>query len=329
MATDDADTTVGQELAETALSPIQGELLDLAFSAASKVPIKPHMKLRSSEQQSVVDAAFDAPGARDALSKRGHAFGRPLYGPDGWGVLQDGTKWSHRDRQVAFNLAKDPAETSPTTTNADDMAKAMSKALGREVVRAWRVRLGRNVPRGSTLVATHPDGFTHAVCRYDPRGYHDKVTFTVEGQTAKITAPDRRALPDAMYLLPNTADAANLTLTLQAGPTWTAIESSPRGVGPVAYTRSGRTVSRRRTRYDQTWTTPEHGEATVDGRTVLDIGSFERMCGVHLSLGSKHATYNKPEIRKKAARYHVDVFAATSAVLIDGESLFSDGGWTV
>ncbi len=64
-------------------------------------------------------------------------------------------------------------------------------------------------------------------------------------------------------------------------------------------------------------------------RVVSDIGTFERMCGVHLSLGSKHATYNKSEIRKKAARYHVDVFAATSAVLLDGESLFSDGAWTV
>ena len=30
-------------------------------------------------------------------------------------------------------------------------------------------------------------------------------------------------------------------------------------------------------------------------RVVNDIGTFERMCGVHLSLGQKHASYAKPE----------------------------------
>lgn len=64
-------------------------------------------------------------------------------------------------------------------------------------------------------------------------------------------------------------------------------------------------------------------------RIVSDIGSFERMCGVHLSLGSKHATYSKSEIRKKRARHHVDVFVITENVLLDGESIFRDGAWRV
>ena len=65
-------------------------------------------------------------------------------------------------------------------------------------------------------------------------------------------------------------------------------------------------------------------------RTVLDIGSFERMCGVHVSLGSKHAMYNKPDqIRKKTAKHHVDVFAITDRVLLDGEVIFRDGEWLV
>lgn len=69
--------------------------------------------------------------------------------------------------------------------------------------------------------------------------------------------------------------------------------------------------------------------ALTPERVVSDIGTFERMCGVHLSLGAKHATYNKPEIRKRGARHHVDVFAQTEGVLLDGERVFADGRWLV
>ncbi len=64
-------------------------------------------------------------------------------------------------------------------------------------------------------------------------------------------------------------------------------------------------------------------------RTVSDIGTFERMCGVHLSLGAKHGSYNKPEIKKSAAKFHVDVFAATQSVLLDGETVYRNGRWLV
>lgn len=64
-------------------------------------------------------------------------------------------------------------------------------------------------------------------------------------------------------------------------------------------------------------------------RTVTDIGTYERMCGVHLSLGAKHATYNKPQIRKKTARFHVDVFAQAERVLLDEDVVFEDGAWVV
>lgn len=64
-------------------------------------------------------------------------------------------------------------------------------------------------------------------------------------------------------------------------------------------------------------------------RIVNDIGSYERMCGVHLSLGAKHGQYNKPDIRRAAARYHIDVFAATEQVLIDDTVIYQNGMWTV
>ena len=60
---------------------------------------------------------------------------------------------------------------------------------------------------------------------------------------------------------------------------------------------------------------------------VCDIGTFERMCGVHLSLGAKHASYKKPNINKRSARFHVDVFAITEEVRLDDVNLFHEGSW--
>jgi hypothetical protein len=53
------------------------------------------------------------------------------------------------------------------------------------------------------------------------------------------------------------------------------------------------------------------------------------MCGVHLSLGAKHGQYQKPQFKRKDARYHVDVFAVTEGVYLDGERIYADGAWRV
>lgn len=62
-------------------------------------------------------------------------------------------------------------------------------------------------------------------------------------------------------------------------------------------------------------------------RTVNDIGTYERMCGIHLSLGAKHGIYRKPNIRRATARHHVDVFAITHRVLLDDAIVYQDGAW--
>jgi aminopeptidase len=64
-------------------------------------------------------------------------------------------------------------------------------------------------------------------------------------------------------------------------------------------------------------------------RMVSDIGTYERMCGIHLSLGAKHGVYSKPEIRRAAARYHIDVFAVTESVLLDDVVVYRDGAWII
>lgn len=69
--------------------------------------------------------------------------------------------------------------------------------------------------------------------------------------------------------------------------------------------------------------------AFTQDRTVSDIGTFERMCGVHLSLGAKHGSYNKPQIKKSESRHHVDVFAITESFMLDDKEIYRDGEWQV
>jgi aminopeptidase len=64
-------------------------------------------------------------------------------------------------------------------------------------------------------------------------------------------------------------------------------------------------------------------------RTVSDIGTYERMCGIHLSLGAKHGVYNKAIFRRADTRHHVDVFAVTKAVYLDDKVVYENGAWTV
>lgn len=69
--------------------------------------------------------------------------------------------------------------------------------------------------------------------------------------------------------------------------------------------------------------------AMTKERVVTDIGTYERMCGIHLSIGGKHTIYAKKEFSKKKARFHVDVFVDVSRVTIDGETVFENGKYIV
>ena len=62
---------------------------------------------------------------------------------------------------------------------------------------------------------------------------------------------------------------------------------------------------------------------------VADVGAFERVCGVHLSLGARHGVYKKPHLDRRAARHHVDTFVVTSRVLLDDEVVYAEGAWRV
>lgn len=64
-------------------------------------------------------------------------------------------------------------------------------------------------------------------------------------------------------------------------------------------------------------------------RRVEDVGTYERMCGIHISLGAKHSIYAKPGLKRREGHYHVDVFVQTERVLLDDQVVYQDGAWTV
>lgn len=69
--------------------------------------------------------------------------------------------------------------------------------------------------------------------------------------------------------------------------------------------------------------------AMTKQRRLTDIGSYERMCGIHLSLGQKHSVYTKEGFPKRKSKYHVDVFVDVTTVTIDGEVVYKNGGYVM
>jgi len=63
-------------------------------------------------------------------------------------------------------------------------------------------------------------------------------------------------------------------------------------------------------------------------RRLSDISAYERMLGIHLSLGAKHSLYTKPGF-PKSGKFHVDVFAAAERVEIDEEKVFDGEKYTI
>ena len=64
-------------------------------------------------------------------------------------------------------------------------------------------------------------------------------------------------------------------------------------------------------------------------KIVSDIGSYERMCGVHLSLGRKHGMYAKPGFKRGAGKFHIDIFIDTTTVTLDNDVVFENEAWVI
>ncbi len=60
-------------------------------------------------------------------------------------------------------------------------------------------------------------------------------------------------------------------------------------------------------------------------RYLQDITAFERILGMHLSMGEKHSVFKKAGITTHKTKFHVDLFPVADRVTADGEVIFEDG----
>jgi len=195
-------------------------LLDVAPTLLELVGLEP----AGLDGRSLVALARGDASARQALAQRPEAFGRPLYGGDGWGVRLGSRKWSSRGgRQLLFDLEQDPGETRDLAADPGaDLERypaALAAALGRDVERVWRVVLRAPEAAQARFELSHPAGFTRVWTADDPREQGGWARPRLEGGRLRIEARASEPLPPALYVQPagDPADPRGLAARLMAG----------------------------------------------------------------------------------------------------------------
>lgn len=69
--------------------------------------------------------------------------------------------------------------------------------------------------------------------------------------------------------------------------------------------------------------------AITKERYLEDITAFERILGLHLSMGEKHSVYKKAGIPTHKTKFHVDLFPLVEKITADGAVIFKEGVYTV
>jgi len=64
-------------------------------------------------------------------------------------------------------------------------------------------------------------------------------------------------------------------------------------------------------------------------RYLADITAFERIHGMHVSLGEKHSVFKKPGIKTNKSKFHVDLFPVVDSAGADGKMIFADGQYVL
>lgn len=62
---------------------------------------------------------------------------------------------------------------------------------------------------------------------------------------------------------------------------------------------------------------------------LSDITAFERILGMHLSLGEKHSVYKKEGMTTNKTKFHIDIFPVVEKVTCDGVVIFENGIYAV
>jgi hypothetical protein len=70
-------------------------------------------------------------------------------------------------------------------------------------------------------------------------------------------------------------------------------------------------------------------KAITKERYIEDITAFERIHGMHFSLGEKHSVYKKSGITTNKTKFHIDIFPVVNRILCDDDVLFEDNTFLV
>jgi hypothetical protein len=166
-------------------------LLDVAPTILELVGAPP---VPAADGRSLVPLLRGDSGAAASFAARDLAFGRPLYGPEAWGVLHGAEKWTVREGdEDLFDLAADPGErrdlarAGPSRTEA--FPERLGAALGTEVRAALRLNAGasRVAPAHDLVIAlTVPGGVDAAWVGEDP-AHRSSADVHVAGDTVIAT----------------------------------------------------------------------------------------------------------------------------------------------
>lgn len=64
-------------------------------------------------------------------------------------------------------------------------------------------------------------------------------------------------------------------------------------------------------------------------RRLTDISAYERVSGMHISLGLKHDIYRDKVGKEKTQRFHIDIFPDVDSVEVDGKKIFAKGKYII
>lgn len=158
--------------------------------------------------------------------------GFTLYGADAWGVIQRGQKWLIQDGETGYyDLTVDPDEQSmvPTQTAAAtaDWVAAMSTALDRPVVPAWRLVAGElPVDRPQRVKISAPGGLDQTW-----HGLESPQIIPPElrrdGETVTVFSADGGLFPREVFAHPATLSAPLTVQVDKEVQTFTADFSTP------------------------------------------------------------------------------------------------------
>ncbi|HMV69233.1 MAG TPA: hypothetical protein PKA64_20465, partial [Myxococcota bacterium] len=145
--------------------------------------------------------------------------GRPLYGDDGWGVVQgDRKSWERGGAPRGYDLAADPGERTDLGAS-EGWAAGLGEALGAPVQQVWRV--DTHAARANDAVRveiSHPAGLTRVWKAYDPRSTTEGLEPRLEGAAWVLDVPAGRQLPGALYALgADPTSPAGLRLVVRRG----------------------------------------------------------------------------------------------------------------